>query len=224
MRIMRKKNGSLAPKRLIAAFLMLMAFACLSGETDPAAKRRADLVASARSLIGRTSLFVRGKKFASDCSGTVMAACWGAGLDLASLAAKAKGANGVARIYDVLSRAGLLLPKDARPRIGDIIFWDDTYDKNGNGKADDPLTHAGIVVSVGKSGQFSYVHFRYDKGVIEERMNLDAPAVKDGPQGTRLNSNMRIKSWRPDARSLAGELYKAGGSAAGLNYGWETGT
>lgn len=202
---------------------MLMAATLLSGETDPTARRREDLVVSARSLIGKAILVVRGKRFASDCSGTVMAACWGAGLDLASLAAKAKGANGVSRIYDVLSRAGLLLPKDARPRIGDIIFWDDTYDKNENGKADDPLTHAGIVVSVGNDGQFSYVHYRYDKGVVEERMNLDAPAIKDDLKGARLNSNMRIKSWRPDARYLAGELYKTGGAAAGLNSGWEAG-
>lgn len=214
------------PRREIREFLACSFIFFICAQAMPATEpgsvslRRGALVAAARGMIGKKAIQARGRKFAADCSGTVMAICWEAGLDLAGAAAKAKGANGVARIRDAFSRAGLLLKKGEYPQAGDIVFWDDTYDKNGNGRADDPLSHVGIVVSAEKGGQLTYVHYRYDKGVVEESMNLKAPAVKDGPEGKRLNSNVRMSSWKPDGRRLAGELYAGGGSTARFPEGW----
>jgi hypothetical protein len=49
---------------------------------------------------------------------------------------------------------GILKPGEYR--LGDIIFWDNTWDRNGNKRfGDDPLTHAGIVISIDEDGQYS---------------------------------------------------------------------
>ncbi len=37
-------------------------------------------------------------------------------------------------------------------RLGDLVFFDNTYDRNGDGKFDDRITHVGIVVGFDKEG------------------------------------------------------------------------
>jgi len=43
----------------------------------------------------------------------------------------------------------------------DIIFWDNSYDKNNNGLADDELTHIGMVVEVSPAGDIIYIPRSY---------------------------------------------------------------
>ncbi len=184
--------------------------------------RRGALVKAARSFLGQKKIAVPGKRFNSDCSGTIFAICWTAGLDLQALSTKSGGKSGTESIYRSFSAAALLRHSKEEPLAGDIIFWDDSYDHNGNGKVDDPLSHVGIVVSVEKNGRIGYLHYRYDKGVVEEYMNLRMPQVKDDPQGLRMNSNMRISSWKPekDSRQLSGELYHCAGITPALKAEW----
>ena len=46
------------------------------------------------------------------------------------------------------------------PRVGDLVFLDETYDRNGDGRINalDTLTHIGIVEEVKSGGTFIMLH------------------------------------------------------------------
>ncbi len=167
------------------------------------------LVEAAYWAKGRGNLSNHGKQFAMDCSGVVSALYWYAGIDLQSCYPAFTG-NGVTRIYRWLEEDNLLYRPD-EPAPGDIIFWDNSYDKNGNGIADDKLTHIGMVVNVDGNGLVTYVHHDYLSGVIFANM------YPPDPSNRSLNSGMRIQSLgpTPDGGMTAGDLYKNAGR------GWE---
>lgn len=171
------------------------------------------LTEKARSLIGeRTRIEVDGVRFNADCSGTVLAIFYAAGLDLRTGFNRAKGDNGVEKLYRLMEGSKLLDDTDL-PEPGSLVFWDDTYDRNGDGKMNDPLSHVGIIVSAESNGDLRYVHYHYRDGVVEERMNLRRPSVrqeKSGGADVVVNSPLRMKSWKPDSKSLSGELYRIG--------------
>jgi hypothetical protein len=152
------------------------------------------VVEGALSLIGKDAIIVRGRSFPNDCTGVVRGAYWYAGIDLAKDFSKYTG-NGVTRIYKTLEADNLLYVTDY-PLPGDIIFWDNTYDRNEDGKWNDPLTHTGIVLSVSDSGQIEYVHANYRKGIVIEYMNLidpDTNTKKAGGSVIFVNSAMRMR-------------------------------
>jgi hypothetical protein len=166
---------------------------------------RGRLVEGANTLLGKSQLIVRGKRFSFDCTGTVLAIYWYAGIDLSADFGSFTG-NGVARLYKSLGKRGLLY--DTRhPTAGDIVFWDDTYDANGDGIWNDDLTHVGMVVKTDRGGVISYVHQNVRKGIVIEYMDLLRPSV---PQ---WNSPMRMaepgvvhpQKW------LSGQLYRSFG-------------
>lgn len=177
---------------------------------------------SALSLKGRKheeKVTVRGRAFTLDCIGTVSAAYWGAGVDVTVDFAKYEG-NGVSRLHQSLRDRKVLLP-GREPRVGDAIFWDDTWDRNGDGKfGNDPLTHAGIVVQVDEDGTIHYLHDNYFYGVTVERMNLRRPADWKDEAGKVINSPLYMASYPGKKgnppRFLAGDLFKAFGSAEGI--------
>lgn len=168
------------------------------------------LVEEAYRIIGVEKLFVRGKSFSLDCSGTVMAIYWYAGIDLAKNFSKYSG-GGTERIYRYLDDEGLLY-RTKLPVPGDIIFWDNTYDKNKNGKTDDYFTHMGMVVTVDDKGNIEYIHENYRKGIILAKMNLFKPdkyyEIIDGKK-IILNDPMRMRgSPESDAGWLSSQLYR----------------
>ncbi len=167
------------------------------------------LVDAAHWSIGRKNLSHNGKTFAMDCSGVVSALYWKADIDLQAAYPRYTG-NGVTRIYRYLDDERLLYRPD-EPAPGDIIFWDNSYDKNKNGLADDELTHVGMVVSVDEEGNVTYVHHDYISGIIFASM------YPPDPKDRSRNSGMRISSLgpTPDGKSTAGELYRKAGR------GWE---
>ena len=85
------------------------------------------------------------------------------------------------------------------------------YDKNGNGAADDELTHIGMVVEVSSEGDVTYIHHDYIGGIILARMYPPEPGNTD------RNSGMRIRSLgpTPDGGMTSGDLYRKAGR------GWE---
>jgi hypothetical protein len=176
---------------------------------------QARLAKAARSLVGRSAFNIDGQKFNADCSGTMLAVFYLAGLDLRADFSRARGGNGVERLYRMMEKSGLLSTTDL-PAVGSLLFWDDTYDKNGDGKADDPFAHVGIVVSAKENGDITFVHYHYIKGVVEEPMNLKEPATfmerRDG-KDVVVNAKLRMVSWKPDSKTLASELYRAAGQA-----------
>jgi hypothetical protein len=179
---------------------------------DPAVvSLRAALVEGARSVVGKKELVVRGRRFTMDCTGVVLAVYWYAGIDLARDFGRYSG-NGVTRIFRSLEREGLLYDT-SRPLVGDIVFWDNTYDSDDDGQWDDSLTHVGMVTDVSRDGTIAYVHHNVRAGIVIEYMNLRHPDAENRTVWGRvriLNSPLRLaERGRPHPpRWLAGQLYR----------------
>lgn len=152
------------------------------------------IVASGYRLTETHRLVVDGQRFTADCTGTVLAAYWGAGLNPVKYFSLYTG-NGVKRLFDMGDDYHLNY-LDQMPSPGDVIIWDNTYDKDGDGKWGDQYTHAGIVMAVSDKGQITYMHYNYSKGVVLEQMNLFKPDEYTDKQGTVINSPMRMRSDR----------------------------
>lgn len=130
--------------------------------------------------------------FSQDCAGFVAATFHRVGLPI----------GGSPRwMWDRAIAAGAL-HRDSVPRAGDIAFFDDTYDRNHNGRRDDPLTHVAVVLSADpESGDIVLAHGGASHGRELLRMNLLHPSDPGRNDGLR----------RPTARPtggpvLAGEL------------------
>lgn len=121
----------------------------------------------------------------------------------------------------ILKRAGISAPsgtrelwKDAvrdgriteKPQPGDLVFFDYTYDKNRNGKVDDPLTHVGVVSSI-DDGVLIVVH-RSSRGITRLHVTPSNPGVhKQGK--TVLNDYLRQPGYGPkNGKRLAGQLLR----------------
>ena len=154
------------------------------------------VIASAQTLIGRapeSTVKVNGRTFVLDCIGTVSAIFYGMDIDVQRDFPRYRG-DGVGRLYQSLG-ALKVLHRDLYPRPGDIIFWDNTWDANGDGILDnDPRTHAGVVLSVDADGTIHYVHEHIVKGVTVEAMNLLHPRDYYDPQGRIINNALAMNS------------------------------
>ena len=183
--------------RLLYTFaVFLLALSCST--TPPAAQEESSsgeepgysdvqkrLIDSGEWAVGRKRLEVDGRRFNLDCSGVVMAIYYRSGIDLQPLISGYAG-GGVQRLYSLMKEENLTYRPD-RPEPGDMLFWDNTYDKNGNKQKDDELTHVGMVVRSRKDGTVEYVHHNYRKGIVLALMNLS------DPDNLELNSPMRAR-------------------------------
>lgn len=164
--------------------------------TAPLSEDERDVIASARLLIGKapeSRVVVNDRTFVLDCIGTVSAIFYMANIDVQKDFPRYRG-DGVSRLFQSL-RAQHVLHRDVIPRPGDIIFWDNTWDANGDGNLnDDLLTHAGVVMSVDPDGTIHYVHEHIIKGVTMESMNLLRPRDYYDPQGRIINNAMAMNS------------------------------
>ena len=167
------------------------------------------LIEGAHEILGREKLFIRGKNFGMDCSGIVLSIYWYAGLDLTKAYNDYSG-NGVTRIYRYLEDKDLLY-RTLGPAPGDIIFWDNTYDKNEDGKPNDLLTHVGMVVDVDTEGNIDYIHHNYRKGIVLARMNLNNPdTYEETVNGEQIivNSAIRMRGSPDFDKWLSSQLYR----------------
>ncbi len=175
--------------------------------TSPSiSQKQKQLVDAANWAKGRRYITIDGHRFRMDCSGVIRAIYYKAGIDLAQDFNKYKG-GGTMRIHETLRSKGLIY-RPAVPVPGDILFWDNTYDANHNGRSDDMLSHIGMVVSSDKkSGNVVYVHHNEKKGIVFEKMNLLHP---DDPAYNAVMRSQRAKKL-PGNKYLASHLYKDAG-------------
>jgi cell wall-associated NlpC family hydrolase len=200
------------------AFLSLAATVA-AGCAGPGRSARPDLAdtdlrgrlaarAAAMARAGGGPFVVHGQRFSADCSGFVDAVYEAEGIPLRRLRALASPgqASGVASAWAAVSAFGDRTDRPSLPAPGDLVFFHDTWDRNGNGRVDDPLTHVGVVESVDPRGTVSFLH-RGGSGVVRAVLNLYAPGARaDG--GGELNSYMRRKGRRSHgAPRLAGQLF-----------------
>jgi hypothetical protein len=177
-------------------------------EAGDLSERQIVIVRAARELVETQSTIVGETTFSYDCSGTILAVFAHAGIYLVDLFGSYTG-NGVARLYGIATDYELL-HKRVLPDPGDLIFWDNTYDRNEDGEWNDPLTHAGLVISVSDDGTVEYLHHNYRRGIVTARMNLLEPETYRNDEGGELNSPMRMASQRasnPDLW-LSSHLFK----------------
>ena len=173
------------------------------GERRVARGRETDgerVAKAAAHYIGKTSLTCNGKNYRYDCSGFVNVSYARAGYDLGLLNTSA--------LYD-LAKEEDLYHRRRRPLVGDVVFFDNTYDRNGNGKLDDPLSHVAIVESIDEDGTITLIHKGSSKGVVRIVMNLEHPETARSPEGKVWNSHLRGKSSK-DPRGteyLTGQLW-----------------
>ncbi|MBR4159091.1 MAG: C40 family peptidase [Spirochaetia bacterium] len=178
----------------------------LPKDTKGLSQKQKQLVEAAYWAKGKTSLSVNGKKYKMDCSGVVSAIYQKAGIDLTKDFKKYKG-GGVQRIHETLRSKGLTY-RPTVPVPGDILFWDNTYDANKNGRADDTLSHIGMVVSSDKrTGEVVYIHHHEKKGIVFEKMNLLHPNDPAYNAGMRDSKAKKL----PGNKYLASQLYKDAG-------------
>ena len=169
-------------------------------------QKQKQLVEAANWAKGRNYLTVNGTRFKMDCSGVVRAIYYKAGIDLAQDFNKYRG-GGTERIHETLRSKGLIY-RPTVPVPGDILFWDNTYDANHNGRSDDMLSHIGMVVSSDKkSGNIVYVHHHEKKGIVFEKMNLLHP---NDPNYNAIMRSQRAKKL-PGNKYLTSHLYKDAG-------------
>ena len=169
---------------------------------------------AALSFVGASALTVGGQTFPYDCTGLVRAAYWSAGVDIAQDFGEYTG-NGVTRIYKTLE-SKRLLHSSAVPAPGDLVFWDNTYDSNEDGRWNDPLTHVAIVVKIHDDGKIEYVHENYRKGIVVEYMNLRQPDTHTKTVAGRtviVNSPMRMRGQVTTPQWLSSHLFREFGKA-----------
>jgi hypothetical protein len=173
------------------------------------------IVSGGLSLIGQETLVVKGITYPADCTGVVRAAYAFADIDLAYRFGRYDG-NGVRRVYLTLQDQGLLYAT-SYPAPGDIIFWDNTWDANGNKQADDELTHIGLVVATEQDGSISYLHYHYRLGPTVESMNLLQPDMDLATDGRQVNAALRMRGSPPGPGSNAAQLFRAFGRGYDLD-------
>ncbi len=208
----------LAPLRALAALIVLAALC--DGCAGPSITLRealdqsdlqARLAARGHAWLGQgTSPFlVGGERFTPDCSGFVEAVYASEGVALRRLAVLAAPGetSGVAALWAAAGRYGSRWRGGDWPAPGDLVFFDDTWDRNGNGALDDPFTHIGLVEWVDQRGTVTFLH-RAGTGVVRGHLMLERPGTSRAEDGAELNAPLRVRVSRDDrSPTLAGELF-----------------
>ena len=155
----------------------------------------------AAGFLGQSSLLVDGERYRYDCSGFVMAA---------HMSANVKLSGSSSHLYEMAQSAHVIHRK-TRPYLGDVVFFDNTFDRNKNGRRDDLITHVAVVTAVDANGTIEMVHLG-GSGIKKLYMNLRSPDVHKNKDGVLLNSFLRVRTKNDDGPRLSGQLWKAFGS------------
>ncbi len=156
------------------------------------------LARAAARFVGKQNLRVHGEKYREDCSGFVAAVYAQTGRELSGSSAD---------LYARAKEAGVL-HKRKTPAVGDLAFFDDTYDRNRNGRRDDPLSHVAVVEAIADDGTIVMVHYG-SKGVARITMDLRHPNVHIDDDGILRNSYLRSGG---KGDRTAGALFRSFGS------------
>ena len=171
---------------------------------------------TAANLVGAKTVESNGRRIAYDCAGVTRAVFPKHGIDLYSSSANDPEANGVRLIHAHIRQQGTF-HQGPVVHPGDLVFFNNTWDYNGDGKVNDPLTHIGIVERQEPDGTVIFIS-RVAGAVERYRMNLALPHVYKTADGRILNDYIRRKeNGDPaDAGHLTGELFAVFGTRIGL--------
>jgi hypothetical protein len=171
-----------------------------------------EVLETARAVLAAGGGEVDGHNVSRDCSGFVRAIYRRAGIDL--FADGHRSDNGVRAIARYVDHHGEWR-RSAVPVAGDLVFFDNSYDRNGDGKLNDRFTHVGIVDAVSGDGTAMIIHAS-NHGIVREPMNLFRPHDATDEHGHAVNAALREKGPRDSARTphLMSELFAGFGSVS----------
>ena len=176
----------------------------LPDDTDDDRAVRARLAGAAANSVGGRPIVVGGVRYRMDCSGVAAGIYARAGVSIDD----GGGAPSTRSLYEIAAREGSL--RRSTPLPGDLVFFDDTYDANGNGLRDDPLSHVGVVEKILDGGTVLFVH-RIGDQIVRWRLTPGRPGDRADEQGRALNHYLRAGEGAFPAQTT-GELFVAFGS------------
>lgn len=120
----------------------------------------------------------------------------------------------VVDLYRSVQDAGTIY-HSKKPVAGDLVFFHNTYDANGDRRNNDWYVHVGVIESVDKDGTITFLSYR-DNAVTRDRMNLHHPHEATR-EGVTINSRLRREQKNDPAYTqyLAGELFAGFGAVLG---------
>jgi len=177
---------------------------CRSVELAPS---RTAIVRTAAKLVGANTIESKGRHIAYDCAGVTRAIFLKHGIDLYDSSANDPEANGVRLIHAHIRQQGTF-HQGPVVHPGDLVFFNNTWDYNRDGKVNDPLTHVGIVERQEPDGTVVFIS-RVAGAVERYHMNLGLPHVHKTINGRILNDYLRRKDDIDPANTgyLTGELF-----------------
>jgi hypothetical protein len=177
---------------------------CRSVELAPS---RTAIVRTAAKLVGAKTIESKGQHIAYDCAGVTRAIFLKHGIDLYNSSANDPEANGVRLIHAHIREQGTF-HQGPVVHPGDLVFFDNTWDFNRDGKVNDPLTHVGIVERQEPDGTVIFIS-RVAGAVERYHMNLGLPHVHKTADGRILNDYLRRKDVIDPANTgyLTAELF-----------------
>lgn len=168
----------------------------------------------ARALVGtRGPLRVGIRSFPFDCSGYVAAVYALVDAELMTLEPddQETGLTGTEIIYRRTHAQGRLFKRHPRP--GDLVFFDNTWDRDSDGRLNDALTHIGLVDRIRRDGTLEILHLG-NTGIGHLRMNLKRRGeARDEETGEVLNDPLRRRTSSDEADTpyLSAQLFRAFG-------------
>jgi hypothetical protein len=166
---------------------------------------REAVLAAARATIGQGDPQLDGRPVPTDCSGYIRAVYTRAGVDLFSEGQPSD--NGVRAIVRFIERHGLRHRRNVAA-AGDLVFFDNSYDRNGDRRLNDRFTHVGLVEEVLPDGTMLIIHAS-NHGIVREPMNLLKPHDATDANGRMINAPLRRKAAHDTTRTprLMSELF-----------------
>lgn len=167
---------------------------------------------TAANLVGAKTIAINGRTIGYDCAGVTRAIFLRHGIDLYEGGPTDPRANGVRLIYEHVRRYGRL-HRGPTVQPGDLVFFDNTWDFNGDGKLNDPLTHVGVVEQIESDGTVVFIS-RVADAIARYRMNLAFPHIHKNAEGRIHNDFIRRKlpSDPPRMTRLTGQLFSSFGT------------
>lgn len=172
---------------------------------------RKKIVQKARNLIGYKgrSIQIKGRTFRYDCSGFVAACYYAGGLKLNKIVPSKNRSKNLAFSIYKSTKTVRWKNKKKKPIPGDLIFFDNTYDRNKNKKWDDRATHVGIVEKVFPDGRIYWIHL-VRKGIVRYVSHLGRPKLYVKNK-IKFNDFLRRrpKADKNKGRYLSGNLFSS---------------
>ncbi len=171
-------------------------------EHPPAAPRKARASRYQKAVLSSADYYLRHTpEVRDDCSGYVCSVLTRAGIPIE---------GNTASIWEMAEQLGATHRRKV-PNVGDLAFFDNTYDRDGNGKADDELTHIALVIAVDAEGTITLAHGGTSAGRSTIAMNLRLPYLHATANGEDLNGYLRaVRPHDPSGVGhLTSELFRA---------------